>query len=1109
MTVCVLGPLEIDGPALSPRERVVLSALVVRRARTVSRDELADACWGDEPPPTWTQQVQNAVARIRARLGRDAIRTFGTGYRLGIPDDAVDAVRFEHEIAAARRHALEGAHDRAAAAYRRALDLWRGEPFADVIDWPPARAEAARLREIRADAEEELLDTRLRLGEDATAIPDAERLVRDAPLREHRWASLALANYRAGRQAEAGAVLRSARIRFVEDLGIDVGRELSDLEIGILRHDPELDAETPGPMRADLDAPCPFRGLAAYDVGDAAVFFGRDDDVRALVARVRSGAFVTLVGPSGSGKSSVLRAGVVPRLRESGRHVVVVDPDVEGLGRLLDAIDDERTAVVAVDQAEELLALPDDVRREAVAAMGQWVDAGGSVVLTVRSDFLDRITALPVIGPSLGQDVYALSPMDEQRLRQAITGPVDAVGLRLESGLPEVILRDAGEHMTILPPLSHALTATWARRDGATLTIDGYEQTGGIAGAIAQSAEEVYRSLGGHGQEICRSLLMRLVERTPDGATVRRRVALDTLAAGAARRGVVEALVAARLVTIDRDSVIIAHEAVGRAWPRLDAWLTEDAGDAQILRQTESAAATWSAAGRPEDDLLRGGRLQSVLEWRERTAPELSEVESAYLDASAAAHRDQLRELAVRATRERARNRRLRVALATAAVLLAATLVASAVAVVRGAEAEAAALDARIEALTTTALSTTTDRDTAALLAAEIHRRWPADPRAFTALQGVLDQADGLVRTVRFADGSRVAAEVVPGTRTAVVVIDRPSAGVTGGAVAAMLPIVDLTTGGVVREVEASLPPLGSSPLSTRELVVSGDGATALIVTVDAATDGCCAVLAAAALREGGSTLDPLELPAPLSGSPVLSEDGTTAYLLLADATAPAELDLRTGRLRHGTGAPDDVLSLETLAVIDDRVYAGARDHVRAYDREGLTLTARIGLPVRRNVSMTSRHIGPDGEDGLLVVAPGWAARVVVPSGEVVWARDDLGCSSPIALADSAFLCTRTDEIWVHSLDTGEPLRHVLPSLPSGARMISWMPGVSEVVTLAPGPVLQRWRPAGGYAVRTAADMRDAACAIAGRQFTAEEWTRYFGEDERGRTCPAVPAPLG
>ncbi|WES65157.1 BTAD domain-containing putative transcriptional regulator [Microbacter sp. GSS18] len=1129
MTVRVLGPLQNDGPALSPRERTILSALVLRRARSVSPGELADACWGENRPQTWAQQIQNSIAKIRSSLGREAVRTVGSGYCLGIPDDAVDAVQFERELSRARHHGLTGSHDRAVAAYRHALDLWRGDPYADVSDWSPAQTEAMRLGELRADAEEELLDARLRLGEDATVVPDAERMVREAPLREHRWASLALANYRAGRQAEAIAVVRSARGRIADELGLDLGRELRDLEVGILRQDPALDPPAPpsGAQARGGVSECPYRGLAAYDVEDSAMFFGRDADVRALLPRTGARSVVTIVGPSGSGKSSVLRAGLVPRLREHGRRVAVITPDAEGVVELREALADG-TATIAVDQAEELLSLPGDELSELGELVRSWLDRDGTLILALRSDFLDRATAFPAIGTAIGQNVYALSPMDDDRLSRVIVGPAETAGLALETGLVEIMLRDAGERTAILPALSHALATTWSHREGATLTLAGYEATGGIAGAIAQSAERVYQALSEHGQEVCRALMMRLVERTPDGANVRRRVPLEALIAGATRRDVLESLVAARLVTIDRDSATIAHEAVGRTWPRLDAWLADDAGDAETLHRTEASAAAWDAAGRPDDDLMRGARLQTVVEWRERTAPMLTDTESDYLEASTAAHRDELRELEARAAHERADNRRLRVALTAAASLLVAAILASGLAILRSADAQAAAEDARIEALTTAVLSTATGRETAALLAAEVYRRWPEDPRALTALEGALAQAAGLVRTVRFPEDAVVAGAMIPGRRSVLVVVDTPesrTAGPSGYAV----QMIDLTSGKVVRELDVDLPSLIIDPdrniraeAPHREVIVSGDGATALILTeVSSSADPgtCCERrLTAVPLQPGGASLATIPLDGELADRPALSADGSTAYVVYRYAASPVMIDLRTGRIvvspdHLATGDDSDAQRLAFLdtglqqsALIEDHLYVGARDHIRVYDASTLALVDRLDLPTRRAVSLTSLHVGPDGDGGLLSISTVKGVRLGLPDGEVIWEVKDLDCASALAVSPSMFLCAREDGVWSHSLDTGEALRRILEPLPSDSTTMEWFRGVSEIaaMTTESPAVLQRWRPSGEFSVRNADQMRDAACAVASRQLTREEWDRFFSGEPYQRTCPDV-----
>lgn len=138
MVVKVLGPLDTGTDALGARERTTLTALVVRRGSTVAPADLADAWWGETPPRTWEQQVRNAVARIRSRLGRESVETVGWQYRLGVDPDSIDAVRFERLVSSARGHALRGEHPRAIDAYGKALALWRGAPLQDVADWVPA-----------------------------------------------------------------------------------------------------------------------------------------------------------------------------------------------------------------------------------------------------------------------------------------------------------------------------------------------------------------------------------------------------------------------------------------------------------------------------------------------------------------------------------------------------------------------------------------------------------------------------------------------------------------------------------------------------------------------------------------------------------------------------------------------------------------------------------------------------------------------------------------------------------------------------------------------------------------------------------------------------------
>ncbi len=876
MVIKVLGPLETGSEALSPRERAILSALVVRLGATVGPGELADAVWGDQPPATWEQQIRNSVARIRTRLGRATVETIGADYRLAVDPDAIDAVRFERLVSSARGHALRGEHDRAVDAYQRALALWRGAPLQDLEAWEPATAERLRLVEIRNSAEEELLDARLATGESSAVIPDAERLVRDDPLRESRWAILALANYRADRQADALAALRAARERLDDELGIEPSTRLTDLERHILNRAPALDVVA---AAAPASRVCPYPGLRPFGTEEAELYFGRDADIEHVLERVASGTIVTIAGPSGTGKSSLVLAGVLPRLQARRRTVAVLRPAVDGAIGLAHAV--ERAGIVVVDQAEELLHLREEDARAFVAEVRAFLDTGGSVILTLRSDALDDVRALPQIGDVIGGGIYLLGPLSEAALREAIAEPARRVGLRLEPGLVELIVSDAGDRSSTLPHLSHALRETWTRREGSTLTVDGYRAAGGIAGAIAQSAESAFATLSPHERDLCRSLLLRLVDRGPDGSSTRRRVATAPLIEDPVRRGVVDRLAAARLITVDDATITIAHEAVARAWPRLDAWLEEGAEGARILRTVESAALAWDADGRSDDDLPRGARLHALAAWRAASDADLMPLEDQYIERALAEDSARQQAAATAAARDRRQNRRLRWALGGAAALLIIALVAGGLAAVRGAEASAAAEQEQIEALAATSLSLReTDRDVAALLAAELAQRWPDDSRARSAVLGSVIGAGGLVSKKVF-EATRTTVRVIPGTRTALVTLDTILT--TGEPLPGEVVIVDVDTGETLRKLEVDLPTITNS--SPRFVAVSGNGSVAVIQTAEFRDtpqgETCCLNwLTFVDLRAGRQNGENLRLDSRTGNAPVFSPSGDRAYVV-------------------------------------------------------------------------------------------------------------------------------------------------------------------------------------------------------------------------------------
>ena len=241
MGVKLLGPVVVDGDhGLRPTIRVALTALAVRRGRVVSVDQLADAMWGEHPPASWSKQVQICIARLRKVLGTSAIETAPGGYRLALQGDDVDIDQFEQLVERGRMLAATNEPDRAASAFTRALGLWRGRPFEIADGWVPAMGEVARLEELRRSVEEDLLDARLSAGEHREVAVAGETLVAEEPLRERRWAILALAQYRCGRQGDVLRSLRRARETLIEQLGIEPGTELVALESAILQQDATL-----------------------------------------------------------------------------------------------------------------------------------------------------------------------------------------------------------------------------------------------------------------------------------------------------------------------------------------------------------------------------------------------------------------------------------------------------------------------------------------------------------------------------------------------------------------------------------------------------------------------------------------------------------------------------------------------------------------------------------------------------------------------------------------------------------------------------------------------------------------------------------------------------
>ena len=1016
MTVRVLGALDTGVASLQPRERSIFSALVLRPGHPLSVDELAEAYWGDGPrPTTWPAQVKVSVGRIRARVGKDAVATRGAGYAFGLDPDAVDVVAFERLVSMGRRHLLDGDGDRAADTYRRALALWRGAPFPDLPDWEPAIIEAARLQEIRETAEEELLEARLAAGEHRSVIADAERLVRERPLREGRWALLALAAYRADRQADALSVLREARRRLRDELGVEPGDRLRSLEEMMLRQDPNLIIEAPHP---DVSATCPYRGLRSYGPDDAEEFFGRNADVDALVSRVRPGALVVILGPSGAGKSSVLLAGIGPRLVDRGWSLATLRPSIDGFERLAALCEEAVPDAVLIDQAEELTRMPQTDRQAAATTLGRVLDASGAVVMTARSDAVDALIAIPGLGERVRDGLTALGPVPVSALREIVERPAERAGLRLEPGLVELVIRDAGDRYAALPHVSHALAQTWARREGSMMTVAGYQSTGGIAGAVAQTAEDAYLAMSAEQRATCRAVLLRLVERTAEGSVVRVPVSTAPLLADPERRHVIERLVNARLLRVDEGTLTIEHEAIARAWPRLRRWLEEDEVGSRMVGAVSTVAQAWNASGRPDEDLWRGARLQTAVEWRDASSPDLTDVERAFLDASDARHADEVRSIAAAAARDRRQNRRLRVALGGAGMLVAMTVVLGGLAAVRAQEAAQAQSDAQFEALAATAQSTReSDRFGAALLAAALYRQRPSDARAASALFTVLSAPDAPTTTVTFGAAERTFAAAVPGT-TEVLAVTGP---VGPSAVHARAELWDLSTGELVRRLDAGL---ASIMTPYRGQVFIDNRAQRAVIVIPApfpSGQPCCIEHVVAVDLTTGKRTASRDVDARIAVGGGFTPDGRTVVLEDHSGQTPVWMDAATLKTDKpfvaSNGADPDPGGIVPLR--DGTVAVGLPKRIDIYDSGTHQLVKSFALAS----DVASSVLAQSGDHQLIGCGPDGTSLIDLATARMRWTRPDADPYPCVSIAvgnDGTYVEQRGTAV-EYSTQTGEP----------------------------------------------------------------------------------------
>ena len=711
--VQLLGPLVVlrDGVALDlgPRkQRMLLAVLALAAPRVVTTDRLLEALWGDD-----AAGKENAlwvyISRLRSILEPDrdqggtptVLVTADHGYALAVDHAAIDARRFERDAAAAsaRRNEDPAATSRMLAA---ALAEWRGDALEEFAYDEFAQREITRLAELRLAALEDRIAADLQLGAAGELISELEALHASHPLRERFVGQLMLALYRSGRQADALRTFDRFRRRLAEDLGLDPSPELRRLEEQVLLHDervqPRRTAAVAQPEQTAVQNP--FKGLRAFEESDASMFFGRDRLVADVVRRIGDGTtFIALVGPSGSGKSSIVRAGIVPAVRkavdETERWVVasmvpgahpfaeleagllrssldvpdslgeqLSDPSTGLLRAALRVLPDEDTRLLLViDQFEELFTLVEDDRTRTRFLDGLLPvldDPHGRVVVvvTLRSDFYELPLAHAGIGARLGDAVVNVVPLQPDELEVAATEPAARSHLALEPALLATLVGDVIGQPGALPLFQYALTELVERRTSDTLTLADYRAIGGVDGALGARAEDLYASMDTAEQQAARQFFLRLVAGAGSGQWSRRRVAAAEIAAldtdVVAVQAVVDRYARHRLLTLDRDrvsggpTVEVAHEALLTEWARLRTWIDEAREDLDRHAALRAALTEWEDAGCDEDYLLTGARLQAHASWTGQSTLRLTAAERDFLDRSIAASED-------RATAERER----------------------------------------------------------------------------------------------------------------------------------------------------------------------------------------------------------------------------------------------------------------------------------------------------------------------------------------------------------------------------------------------------------------------------------------------------------------------
>jgi class 3 adenylate cyclase len=510
------------------------------------------------------------------------------------------------------------------------------------------------------------------------------------PLEVHR-ATSAWATLEASRRLETSAGRTSVGRSDLRTVEAELAADIVDLQLARERAR-LIDPDAPDGGEVDGEAAvCPFKGLAPFETADADYFFGRERLVAELIARLVGTSLLGVIGPSGSGKSSVVRAGLLPALAtgvlpgsQRWRQVVMrpgEDPAKEleraltgrsesdgatieepgpAIERVVRGMAPTERLLLVVDQFEEIFTtVADETERvafiDALTTAAARPDGRVVVVVTIRADLYGRCSAYPRLSRALAASQVLVGLLGRDELRRAIELPARRAGLRVEPDLVAALVDEVVDQPGGLPLLSTTLLELWQLREGRSLRMASFDRIGGVRGSVARLAEAAYQRLTPDQRSIARSSLLRLAGPGEGDAAVRRRAPLAEFDVdrNADAAEVLRVLTNSRLITTSEGTVEVAHEALLREWPRLVDWLEEDAQGHQVQRHLIEASKEWAGSERDPAELYRGARLASALEWTAAHPFDLNELEREFIAESRAASEREI-------DRQRRTNRRLR-----------------------------------------------------------------------------------------------------------------------------------------------------------------------------------------------------------------------------------------------------------------------------------------------------------------------------------------------------------------------------------------------------------------------------------------------------------------